>query len=78
MRMIYQPKLVGKLRIDIPGFLDVVGYYRTESEDGVVNRYLQFQKTESTIAKDRTGAFDAIEVNPTIPSLWEKLKGTNA
>jgi len=84
MRMIYQPKLVGKLRIDIPGFLDVVGYYRAEGTgeldtegNPIVNRFLQFQKTETTIAKDRTGAFDAIEMNPTIPILWEKLKGTN-
>lgn len=84
MRMLFQPKLVGKLRIDIPGFLDIVGYYRAESDgnvdaDGnpVVNRYMQFQKTETTIAKDRTGAFDPIEINPTIPSLWDKLQLTN-
>ncbi len=79
MRMLYQPKLVGKLRIDIPGFLDIVGYYRAESDgaDGTVNRYMQFQKTETTIAKDRTGAFDPIEINPTIPILWEKLSNSN-
>jgi AAA domain len=80
MRLIHQPKLTGKLRIDIPGFLDIVGYYRAEADgvDGegkpIIKRYMQFQKTETCIAKDRTGAFDAIEVDPTIPSLWAKLK----
>jgi phage nucleotide-binding protein len=78
MRMIYQPKLVGKLRIDIPGFLDVVGYYRAEADGDEVTRYLQLMKTETTMAKDRTGAFDSIEVNPTIPSMWAKLKASNA
>lgn len=77
MRLIVQPKLVGKLRIDIPGFLDIVGYYRSEVGNGEVTRYMQFQKTETTTAKDRTGAFEAVEVNPTIPSLWEKLQETN-
>jgi AAA domain len=77
MRLISFPKLVGKLRIDIPGFLDIVGFYRSEIDGEQLVRYMQFQKTETTIAKDRTGAFDPVEVNPTIPSLWEKLQQTN-
>lgn len=77
MRMIVYPKLVGKLRIDIPGFLDIVGYYRAESDADGVTRYMQFQKTETTIAKDRTGAFESVEIDPTIPSLWDKLQVTN-
>lgn len=77
MRMITFPKLVGKLKIDIPGFLDIVGYYRAEANGDGVTRYMQFQKTETTIAKDRTGAFDPVEVDPTIPSLWDKLQVSN-
>lgn len=77
MRLMTQIKLVGKLRIDIPGFLDMVGYYRAEEDGDTVNRYLQFMKTGTTIAKDRTGAFDAVEINPTIPSLWNKLQASN-
>lgn len=77
MRLIHQPKLVGKLRIDIPGFLDIVGYYRMGDGENGVERLLQFQKTETAIAKDRTGAFDPVEINPTIPSLWDKLQQTN-
>jgi phage nucleotide-binding protein len=77
MKLIQKIKLTGKLRVDIPGFLDIVGYYRTETNGGEVNRYMQFQGTETAIAKDRTGAFDAVEVNPTIPILWEKLVTSN-
>jgi len=78
MKLITYPKLVGKLRTDIPGFLDIVGYYRTESDgNGGVDRLLQFMKTDTTNCKDRTGAFDPIEMNPTIPSLWDKLQLSN-
>lgn len=74
MRLLQQIKLVGKLRVDIPGFMDIVGYYRM-GDDG--ERLMQFQKTDTTIAKDRTGAFDPVEVNPTIPILWDKLQLSN-
>ena len=77
MRLMQLVKLTGKLRTDIPGFLDIVGYYFAEKDGDTLNRYLQFQKTETTIAKDRTGAFDAIEQNPTIPILWDKLQLSN-
>lgn len=77
MRLIQKIKLTGKLRVDIPGFLDIVGFYRAEQEGDEITRYLQFQATETTIAKDRTGAFAAVEVNPTIPMLWDKLQDTN-
>jgi phage nucleotide-binding protein len=77
MKLIVYPSLVGQLRVIAPGFLDIVGYYRAESDGDGVKRLMQFQKTETTIAKDRTGAFDAVEVNPTVPSLWDKLQLTN-
>lgn len=77
MRLMTFPKLTGQMRVVAPGFVDIVGYYRAEGNGDDVTRYLQFQKTETTIAKDRTGAFDTVEVNPTIPSLWEKLQSTN-
>lgn len=77
MRLINKIKLVGKLRIDVPGFLDIVGFLFTETEGDELVRKMQFAKTETTMAKDRTGAFDALEINPTIPSLWDKLQVTN-
>lgn len=76
-RLMYHPQLPGKLKVDIPGFLDIVGWLRAEVKEDEIVRYLQTQKTEVTIAKDRTNALDAVEVNPTIPSLWEKLATSN-
>ena len=77
MRLLTFPKLTGQLKIVAPGFLDIVGYYRAESDADGISRYMQFQKTETVIAKDRTGAFDPVEVNPTIPYLWDKLQLSN-
>lgn len=76
-RLTYFPHLPGKLRHDIPGFLDIVGYLRAEQEDGETVRYLQTEKTQTVIAKDRTQALEAVEMNPTIPGLWAKLKESN-
>ncbi len=77
MKLVNKIKLVGKLRVDIPGFLDIVGFYRSETDGDDIKRIMQFQGTETVVAKDRTGAFDPVEINPTIPILWDKLQETN-
>jgi phage nucleotide-binding protein len=77
MRMIHFPKLTGQMKVVAPGFVDIVGYYRAEADKDGVTRYMQFQKTESAIAKDRTGAFAPVEIDPTVPSLWAKLQESN-
>lgn len=77
MRLVYEPKLTGQLRKLAPGFFDIVGYYWAESDGDVITRKMQFVKTETVVAKDRLGAFDALEVNPTFPSLWQKLQDSN-
>ena len=80
LRTVYEPKLTGQMRKLAPGFFDIVGYYFTETNRDAkegVDRLLQFQRTETVVAKDRTGAFDTIEVNPTIPALWDKLQDSN-
>jgi hypothetical protein len=69
----YFPMLAGKLRRQIPGFLDFVGYMKAEvGSDGEIVRSIQFIKTDRVAAKQRNCGFDDIEVNPTIPSLWQK------
>jgi hypothetical protein len=77
MRLTYEPKLTGQMKKLAPGFFDIVGYYWAERDGDVITRKMQFVRTETTVAKDRTGAFEAIEVDPTIPSLWDKLQATN-
>ena len=77
MRTVYEPKLTGQMKKLAPGFFDIVGYYFAERDGDEIVRRMQFTRTETTVAKDRTGAFDPIEINPTIPILWEKLQATN-
>jgi phage nucleotide-binding protein len=71
----YHPMFAGKPRMEVPGFIDIVGYYRAEENDGRIERVLQFQKTRKVNAKDRTDALGTQLVNPTIPEMWKIIKG---
>jgi AAA domain-containing protein len=75
-RVTVYPSLPGKLRAEIPGFFDIVGYLRAVQEGGdppEVVRIVQFAKTDRVIAKDRTGALGDMMRNPTIPLMWEMI-----
>ena len=66
-----QPDLPGKQRVEIPGFMDIVGYYY--KEDGNL-RKMQFTGTKRVPkAKTRYSELGDVIDNPTIPILWEKL-----
>jgi hypothetical protein len=69
------PGLAGKLRTEIPGFMDIVGYLQPEVEpgSGVIVRKLQVQGTRRVVAKDRTGALGTMIENATIPILWSMI-----
>lgn len=69
----YMPSLPGKLKMEIAGFVDVVGYMTASVDDGVSVRRIQFQQTQKVIAKDRTASLGDIVDNPTIPMLWELM-----
>jgi len=71
-RIQYYPMLAGKLRKQIPGFLDFVGYMKAEVEGDEIVRSIQFAKTDRVAAKQRSCGFLDIEIDPTIPSLWQK------
>jgi AAA domain len=71
-RIQYYPMLAGKLRKQIPGFLDFVGYMKAEVDGDEIVRSIQFTKTDRVAAKQRSCGFDEIELNPTIPGLWQK------
>lgn len=72
-RMVNGPDLPGKLRNQVSGFFDVVGYLYATIEDGTAVRKLQVAKTDTTIAKDRLNVLGQVVVNPTFPMLVEKL-----
>jgi phage nucleotide-binding protein len=75
-QMVNGPDLPGKLRNQISGFVDVVGYLYAATEDDRIVRKIQFAKTDTTIAKDRLGVLGQVVVNPTFPMLVEKLHPT--
>lgn len=69
----YFPGFAGKLRTEVPGFFDIVGYLSTRMDGG--NTIRQFQTLGSTrvVAKDRSGLLgDMLRgEDVTIPHIWE-------
>lgn len=81
---LYYPSLPGKLRSEIPGYFDVVGFLQaTADTQGRVTRSLQVAKTKKVIAKDRTSSLGLVVNDPSIPMLWgmihsEQVKNTTS
>jgi len=67
------PDFSGKLAADIPGFMDIVAYLYVDVEKGETERRLLCSATKRYMAKDRTGSLGTVVVNPTFPSLWDKI-----
>lgn len=77
-RKSYGPSLPGKLKNEVAGFFDIVGFlYTAQDETGVV-RQLQFAKTPSVVAKDRTGKLGDLMINPTILDIWNLINSKPA
>jgi phage nucleotide-binding protein len=73
----FYPSLSGKMRTEVPGFFDVVGYMSSQIKEEETIRRIQFLKTEKVTAKDRTSSFGAYLENPTVPMMFEMLHNTN-
>jgi hypothetical protein len=73
----YFPAFTGKMKTEIPGFMDIVGYLQPEVEpgSGVIVRKLQVQGTRRVVAKDRTSALGNMVENPTVPMIWDLVHG---
>jgi len=69
----YFPSLPGKLRSEIPGFMDIVGYLYTKQDKDNTVRTLQVTGSRRVVAKDRTSALGGVIENPTIPGMWEMI-----
>jgi len=69
----YYPGFGGKARVDLPGFCDIVGLMTVEHSGNETKRRIQFVGSRRVLAKDRFDALGETVVNPSIPSLWEKL-----
>lgn len=68
------PQLAGKLKTEIPGFFDVVGYMYADARGEAITRTVQFQKTQRITAKDRTASFGGFLEDPSIPMMMDMLK----
>lgn len=67
------PSMPGKARNEVPGFMDIVGYYYGRQVGGVTVRKLQFASTVRVLAKDRTGLLgDSLE-DPTFPEIFDMV-----
>lgn len=75
----YGPALSGKLAGEIAGFLDEVFFMymkegvNEETGDEEQLRMLLTGKTETTIAKDRSGKLDQLIMNPTMEKLYSLM-----
>lgn len=69
----YMPGFAGKLRTELPGFMDIVGRLEARQEGGEVTRYLQVVGTNRVVAKDRTASLGDILQNPSIPEMWNLI-----
>lgn len=72
------PSLSGKLAGEVAAFLDIVVYYYmkqvTEDDKKVDKRVLLSAKTETIIAKDRTGALPLVLVEPSMKTIFDLIQ----
>lgn len=72
---IFFPQFNGKLRSDIAGFIDIVGYMTADVRGGETERFIQTVKTKRVAAKDRSQMLGDGVDNPTLPLLWDMIHG---
>jgi len=72
------PSVPGKAKAEVPGFMDIVGYYSVRMQGTEKVRRLQFAKTAKVIAKDRTDTLGDYIDDPTFPQIFDIVhKGEN-
>lgn len=68
------PSLPGKLKNEIAGFFDIVGWLKVYEENGEVKREIQFAKTNRVSAKDRFAALPPLmRDSPTFPQIYDTV-----
>lgn len=74
-----KPSLSGKLADEVAAFLDIVAYYYIKNikQDGesTEKRLLLTTKTETVIAKDRSGKLPQVIESPTMQMLFDHMNG---
>lgn len=74
-----KPSLSGKMADEVAAFLDVVVYYYVkqigDGSDAEFKRLLLTQKTDSQVAKDRTGKLPMVLEAPTMSAIHDLMQG---
>jgi len=72
---IFFPQFSGKLRHEIAGFLDIVGFMTADTEKEEFINYMQVRKTKKVAAKDRTDSLGegGMVVLPTLPDIYDTI-----
>lgn len=68
------PGFAGKLKQEVPGFCDIVGYMSNDTTTGVLERRVQFQGTRRVVAKDRTSALGDLIIDPSMTKFWDLIQ----
>jgi len=70
---IFFPQFTGKLRHEIAGFIDIVGYMTSAQKEGEFVNFMQTMKTKNVAAKDRSKALPKLIEMPTLPMIWDLI-----
>lgn len=71
---LFFPMLPGKLRGEVPGYFDIVGFLQADADrSGNITRTLQVAKTKRVVAKDRTNSLGLVVKEPSLPKIWDMI-----
>lgn len=74
-KTVSRPSFQGKLKGEVPGFMDIVAYYYVRQVGDNLKRILLTQQTDTTIAKDRSNKLPKLMEDPTMGSIYEAILG---
>lgn len=72
-KTVYRPMLSGKVKGEIPGFMDIVMFMYVKMSGDNVKRLLLTGSTDAAMAKDRSNRLPGIVEDPTMGSLYETI-----
>jgi phage nucleotide-binding protein len=75
-KTVSRPSFQGKLKGEVPGFMDIVAYYYIRQVGDNLKRLLLTQQTDTTIAKDRSNKLPKMMEDPTMEHIYQAILGT--
>lgn len=75
-KTVSRPSFQGKLKGEVPGFMDIVAFYYVRQVGDNLKRLLLTQQTDTTIAKDRSNKLPKLMEDPTMGTIYQEILGT--